>query len=56
MQRAHHLKLRCEKCNNEQNVFERASTKVNCLVCGEPLATPTGGRANIIGRMLEILN
>jgi len=41
------LKVKCEKCKNEQMVFERASTRVKCLVCGEVLAEPTGGKVKL---------
>ncbi|MCK5300028.1 MAG: 30S ribosomal protein S27e [Candidatus Aenigmarchaeota archaeon] len=41
------LKLKCEKCNNEQNVFSKASIEVKCLVCGEVLAKPNGGMAEL---------
>ncbi len=40
------FKVKCEKCKNEQNIFEKVSTKVDCLVCGEILAVPTGGRTD----------
>ncbi|MDP6293820.1 MAG: 30S ribosomal protein S27e [Candidatus Woesearchaeota archaeon] len=49
------VKVRCEKCKNEQILFERASTEVSCLVCNEALATPTGGKTEIKGRVLEML-
>jgi len=39
-------KVKCEKCKNEQTIFEKVATKVECLVCGEILAEPTGGRTN----------
>ena len=39
------VKVKCEKCKNEQMVFVRAASKVKCLVCGEILAEPTGGKA-----------
>jgi len=48
------IKVRCE-CKNEQSVFNKASTRVNCLVCNKPLAVPTGGKADISGRILEEL-
>ena len=48
------LKVRCE-CKNEQNIFEKCSTKVDCLVCGKPIATPQGGKAKLIARVLEVL-
>ncbi|MEM5812579.1 MAG: 30S ribosomal protein S27e [Candidatus Aenigmatarchaeota archaeon] len=41
------LKVKCNKCKNEQMVFEKASTVVKCLVCGEVLAEPTGGKAKL---------
>ncbi|MEM3042526.1 MAG: 30S ribosomal protein S27e [Thermoplasmata archaeon] len=41
------ITVRCKDCGNTQMVFERASTPVNCLVCGATVATPTGGKAKI---------
>ena len=49
------IKLRCAKCKNEQIIFGNTSTKVDCLVCGETLAQPTGGKAVIRGQVLEVL-
>nr|MBA4405117.1 30S ribosomal protein S27e [Nanoarchaeum sp.] len=49
------LKVRCSKCKNEQIMFDKASTEVKCLVCGEVLATPTGGKAKLKTNVLEIL-
>jgi len=49
------VKVKCEKCKNEQTIFERSSTKVNCLVCGEALAEPTGGKARIKAKILSVL-
>jgi len=49
------IKVRCDKCKNEQNIFEKASTKINCLVCNEILAEPTGGKSNVHARVLELL-
>jgi small subunit ribosomal protein S27e len=39
--------VQCSDCENEQVVFEKASSTVNCAVCGTTLATPTGGKAEI---------
>jgi len=39
--------VECSDCENEQVVFRKASTTVNCAVCGTTLATPTGGKAEI---------
>lgn len=49
------LKVKCKDCGSEQVLFERASTKVTCEVCSATLATPTGGRADVKGEVLEEL-
>lgn len=45
--------VRCPDCGNTQTVFSHASTRVNCFVCGKPLATPTGGKARIEGKKVS---
>ena len=47
------LAVVCPDCENEQIVFQNASTTVNCAVCGTTLATPTGGKAEINGDVTE---
>lgn len=42
------FKVKCAKCSNEQNIYGKASTRVNCLVCGEPLAKNTGGKIELV--------
>ncbi len=49
------IKVRCQ-CKNEQIIFDRLSTKVECLVCNKVIATPTGGKAKIKADILEILS
>lgn len=49
------IKVRCEKCKNEQNIFSSVSSKVNCLICGEILAEPRGGKSNIKSKLVEFL-
>jgi len=49
------LKVKCKKCNNEQVIFNKASTVVKCLVCEEILAIPKGGKAEIKTSVLEAL-
>jgi small subunit ribosomal protein S27e len=46
------VKVKCEKCKNEQMVFEKAASQVKCLVCGEVLAEPTGGRVRLNVKVL----
>jgi small subunit ribosomal protein S27e len=45
--RSRFFKVKCPDCENEQTVFEKASTVVTCVVCGKELATPSGGKANL---------
>ncbi|MFB6087146.1 MAG: 30S ribosomal protein S27e [Haloarculaceae archaeon] len=45
--------VRCSDCENEQVVFRKASTQVNCAVCGTTLASPTGGKAEIDHEIVE---
>ena len=47
-------RVRC-KCKNEQVIFSKPSTEVRCLVCGEVLARPTGGKAEILAEIIEEL-
>ncbi len=49
------IKVRCAKCKNEQIIFGNASTTVPCLVCSKELAYPSGGKAKISARVLEVL-
>ena len=50
------IKVRCNKCKNEQNIYNTITTKVHCLVCSELLAEPTGGRSKIHAKILENLS
>ena len=49
------IKVRCAKCKNEQIIFGNASTTIECLVCNSEVASPTGGKAKITARVLEVL-
>ena len=49
------IKIRCPECKNEQIMFGKASTIVNCLVCSKVLAEPTGGKSKVKARVLEVL-
>ncbi len=41
------------KCGNEQKLFGAPAMQVKCRVCGENLATPTGGRAALGGKRVK---
>jgi small subunit ribosomal protein S27e len=49
------IKIRCPKCKNEQIIFGKSASDVKCLVCGRSIAGPTGGKAKIKARVLEVL-
>ncbi len=49
------VKVRCPKCKNEQIIFGKVATAVNCLVCNKDIADPTGGKSRIKARILEVL-
>ncbi len=49
------IKIRCKNCGNEQITFSHASMRVRCNVCNELLAEPTGGKAKILGEIVEEL-
>ena len=50
------VKVRCSNCKNEQVIFGKASSEVKCLICNQTLSEPSGGKAKIKGRILEILS
>ena len=49
------IKVRCAKCKNEQIIFGNASSVIKCLVCDKIIAEPSGGKAKIKARVLEVL-
>jgi small subunit ribosomal protein S27e len=49
------FRVKCPDCENEQIVFENASTRVDCVVCGRILAEPAGGKAVIKAEILSNL-
>ncbi len=50
------VKVRCSKCMNEQIVFGKATSEVKCLICGSILAEPSGGKAKIKAKVIEVLS
>ncbi len=49
------LRVKCQKCSNEQLIFSNAVNKIVCNVCGDILAEPSGGRAKIKGEVISVL-
>ncbi|MBN2458669.1 30S ribosomal protein S27e [Candidatus Woesearchaeota archaeon] len=50
------IKVRCPKCKNEQIIFGKSASRINCLVCGKLLALPGGGKTRVRARVLEVLD
>ncbi|OKY78586.1 MAG: Ribosomal protein S27E [Candidatus Methanohalarchaeum thermophilum] len=50
---SHFVKVKCEDCENEQVIFNKASTEIKCSICGRTLVVPTGGRAEIKSQVVE---
>ena len=46
-------RVRCPECENEQVVYGKAASRVECVECGTTLATPTGGKAAFSGDVVE---
>jgi len=53
--RSRFLKIKCPNCGKELIVFDYASSVVKCDVCDTLLVEPTGGKAKIHGKILEVL-
>ncbi len=49
------IKIKCQDCGNEQIVFNKPATAIECLVCGKTLIKPKGGFGDIKGEILEEL-
>jgi small subunit ribosomal protein S27e len=49
------LKVKCEKCKNEQIIFEKPATTVTCLVCDEVLVEARGGKGIIKAKVVSIV-
>lgn len=52
---SHFIQIQCPDCGNEQVVFDHASTTVTCLVCGATIVHPKGGKAEIKGEIVKVV-
>ena len=48
------FKIRCKKCKNEQIIFSKSASEIRCLVCGELLAKPTGGKTKVVSKIISV--
>lgn len=44
----------CDACNEQQVIYSHATTTIMCKHCGNKIAEPTGSRAKINGKNLDI--
>ncbi|MCD4739838.1 30S ribosomal protein S27e [archaeon] len=49
------LIITCPECGNKQRIFARTSTEIKCQKCEKLLAKPTGGKAEIFGKITKVL-
>ncbi len=50
------FKVKCNDCDSEQVIFNKTNQLVNCPVCGSTLAVNTGGKAEIKGKIIGVLD
>ncbi len=50
------LKVKCTDCGNEQVVFGNSASVVTCLACGKTLVKPHGGKAEILTKIISVLD
>ncbi len=48
------IRVRCPKCDAEQAIFGKATTKVRCLKCGCQLTRSASSKAKIKAKVLEV--
>jgi len=54
-QRSRFLRVRCSDCGSEQLVYSHVSSVVRCKVCSKTLAVPHGGKAELKGTILAVM-
>jgi len=49
------IEVKCADCSNAQIVFGKCATKITCQACGSTLAVPTGGKSEIKGDIVRVV-
>jgi len=49
------VRIKCPKCDFEQIIFGKATTRVKCLKCNYILTKPASSKAKIRAKVLEVL-
>ena len=53
--RSRFILVTCPNCGHRQVVFSHSTFPARCLSCSELLVKPTGGKAQILGKIERIL-
>lgn len=53
--RSKFIRVKCPKCDSEQIIFGKATTKVKCLNCNYILTKSEASKAKIRAKVLEVL-
>ncbi|MDY6766094.1 MAG: 30S ribosomal protein S27e [Candidatus Nanohaloarchaea archaeon] len=53
MARGEFVTVKCDGCGNEQVVFSKPASDINCVVCDDLLAESTGGKADFKSQVVE---
>ncbi len=54
--RSRFLVVVCPNCGHKQVIFSHATFPVRCLMCGTLLVRPSGGKAQILGKVESVLS
>jgi small subunit ribosomal protein S27e len=54
--RSNFLSVECTECKEKTILFTHTTTDIYCKSCGQLIAEKTGGKAKILGKVLNILD
>jgi small subunit ribosomal protein S27e len=54
--RSNFLSVQCTECREKTILFTHTTTDIYCKSCGQLIAKKTGGKARILGKVLNILD
>jgi len=49
------LKIACPRCQNEQMIYGKSSTKIKCDFCNKLLVKTTGGKTKVKAKIKEVI-
>jgi len=54
--RSNFISVQCEKCGARAVIFSHTTSEIKCSGCGETLATSSGSKALIAGKVIGVLD